>query len=544
MLTKYLQSSSVARLFSWARLPCKGSYIPYIRGMRQRFLITLITTVLCFAGRPAAHAGPAEQPPASPQPLSRLSDLVIPSDLGQLSQVSEDPAAGPAAKRLILIEDAHANYEGQKHLAGILDQLASRQGIRLILVEGGEGDLSLPGLRDGVNSVMPWLADAYLRDGKLSGEEYLYVTSSYPLTIWGVDDPALYEQQFAAFQETEPVREELGKSLAEIQAVIQQLKDQTPNEPLKRFQARTAAFAAGTIQFNEYAKELENFAQEAGFSFAPYPHLEALLNASRVEADLDREQVSREQREALGRIKAGVSSQIWEGLSAVAAQLKAGAVPPDAYYSRLDALLEEAGAGAGEFPELRRYLEYMALRAKSSGQAWWDELAAVQKELRERLIRTPDERRLIELADDAAICSRLLALQWDASDRDKANQRPETLRSTAWLPALHTYAARANIALPAVDGAALDQALGSSRRFYDIAERRDAELVRRALEKLDATGERTAVLIAGGFHTGRLVDRLTGHGVAVAVVTPWAGEGGGTSRYAELLKAKHDHRSR
>jgi len=89
------------------------------------------------------------------------------------------------------------------------------------------------------------------------------------------------------------------------------------------------------------------------------------------------------------------------------------------------------------------------------------------------------------------------------------------------------------------DPAALDAAIGRAVQFYEVAKARDVEMVRRALAAMDTKGERTAALIAGGFHTDDIRELLIAKGVAVAVITPEASDEDDHDRYSRILKFKY-----
>ena len=494
----------------------------------------------CVFGAPV-HAGLTEDAQAPQVRLSSLSQLVIPSDLGQISQLLEAPVPSQPARRLILIEDAHVNYEGQKHLAAILGRLASAYGVSLILVEGGAGDVSLSGLRRvGSKAAREAVAEGHLTDGTFTGAEYLDAASDLALTLWGVEDMELYEEQYASYLAVERVREQASETLRRLRRLIEELRARSPNEPLQRFESSQASFAEGSLKFSDYAAYLAQEAGRLGVSLNPYAHLRPLIEATRLEPQLNQEDVSREQRGALERARVSSSDEAWDAFKEAAERHKAGATAASAYYEALEALLKEARVDLAAFPALSRYLLYTSLRARSGGRAWWTELAQLERELRGTLAGSPEARELADLADRAARCERLLELAWTAEDRAAAARDPDALRFDAWRPMLRARAAQAGLPMPLLDAVPLEQALSQGLAFYEITARRDEAIVQRALEKMDAAGQGTAILIAGGFHTGNLTERLASRGVEVAVVTPWAGEGDDAARYASILKAKYE----
>ena len=84
----------------------------------------------------------------------------------------------------------------------------------------------------------------------------------------------------------------------------------------------------------------------------------------------------------------------------------------------------------------------------------------------------------------------------------------------------------------------LDTSLGRGLGFYDATNMRDASMATRSVWKMDELGEKTAVLIAGGFHADALVAGLNEKGVSVVVVTPSVGQENNQAKYETVLKVK------
>ena len=79
-------------------------------------------------------------------PAVDLSNITVPLEHGYLLSIS--PASNADAPVIIHIQEAHADPNTQAHLVAILEHVIQRYGLRLILVEGGAGDVSLSYFRD------------------------------------------------------------------------------------------------------------------------------------------------------------------------------------------------------------------------------------------------------------------------------------------------------------------------------------------------------------------------------------------------------------
>src|SRR5262245_1655554 len=99
--------------------------------MKDRFhAISLVSVVLAWLSSIASAS--------VEQSLSQL-----PRELGHLSAPTlAFSESNPSSPVIYIIQDAHGNEIAQRNVAAILDILASQHGLRLILVEGGEGDAS------------------------------------------------------------------------------------------------------------------------------------------------------------------------------------------------------------------------------------------------------------------------------------------------------------------------------------------------------------------------------------------------------------------
>lgn len=505
-------------------------------GNTRRVAVVWFVAILSVA-LPGAHG----QEPNFPKTPLRASELFVPHELGQVSQIREATNADASTKLLILIQDAHVNYEAQKHLADILDRLISAYGVKLVLVEGGEGDIGLSYLRErGSKAVRQQLAEEYLRSGVLSGEEYLDIVSEHPMTLWGIDDPALYDEHMQTFLELEESRKTTEQGMAQLRQAVERLKANAPNDALREFEAQQASFDAGTLNVSDYVNLLLRESERLGVKVDGYQNLQRLVDARKLEEQVKPDQVAQEQRQAVGRLRGHATEQELAHLKETADRLKAKQVDPSAFYQELESLMQRAGLRLTDFPHLADYTRYMRLKAELQPKVLWAEMGELQRQVKAKLASSSSQAELSSLGDRVTLCERLLKLDWTPEDYEAYRRQPEQIRISQWLRSLKQEAARLGVSveLPA-DSAVLDATLARAVRFYETAQKRDAELMRRTLDKMNAEHQQLAVVIAGGFHTDHLIDLFAKQSMHVAVVTPLAGQDHDEARYADVLKAKY-----
>lgn len=502
-------------------------------------LIVGALALLCL-GRAVARAQDAAQ--ARPQPrIPELSRLVIPQELGHVSHIQPAAHLTRTTKTLILIQDAHVNYEAQQHLAGILDRLAAEYGIRLVLVEGGYGDLSLSSLRGlGGPAARKRVADRYLQSGLISGEEYLQLVSDRDLQLWGVEDPALYDQAMALFLETEQIQQAAGQPLERLRRLIEQVRAQIPNEPLRAFEARRTAFEREELAFSAYLTGLAAEAERVDVALAQYPTLQRMLTVIQLEQSIEQEQLEREQRDVLEEIRRRADQAAVAKLLEAGRAIKAGTGTPEAFYQLLGSLMDQLHLAGDRVPQLSAYIRYVSLKEQAPSDRVLTELHALQEAVKQRLLTSPEEAGLIAMAEGVASYEELLHLRWSPEGYRAYQAHQDEWRVSRWLPVLQGVAARLQVPWTwEGDAEALDRQLQRPVRFYEASAARDEAIVQRTLEKLNAEGVSAAALIVGGFHTDQLRRLLAARGIQLAVVTPWVGKDTEDDRYRTVLKAKY-----
>src|SRR3989338_8493128 len=141
------------------------------------------------------------------------------------STILKEIHRGDSGTFIIHIQDAHVNYSGQANLAKALDTLMSKYKIGLVLVEGGTRDDTLTPIKQvAPPDVWKKVAKKFLMEGKISGEEYLNLTSDHPMKIMGIENKELYQKSLAAYADMAKQRPEILEYLKKIQYAVDKLK--------------------------------------------------------------------------------------------------------------------------------------------------------------------------------------------------------------------------------------------------------------------------------------------------------------------------------
>ncbi len=487
-------------------------------------------------------AGSKVEAAQTSQGLLDASDLAIPEDLGYVVETHRPtPSTSSHPALVIHIQEAHTNYEGQQHLAGILEHLIKQYGLRLILVEGGQGDVGLSYLRSyGPPETRKQVAGKYLKAGILSGEEYLDMVSDYPLILWGVEQQDLYQQNVEAFLKAEEVRDSLKPLVASVREAIELVKPKVQDPALQELDTKGQAFAKNALSLGDYVDVLGGLAKRANVPTDAYPHLARFLYVRKLEPLINRDQVQTEQRELLAALSERVSEATLDELIAQARQMKEGTLTREAFYQRLEQQATSVGLSLEAYPQLSRYVSYIKRSAQINPTTVAQELDQLATRLREALALSPIARQLSTVIEQVDLVDKLVDLRLTPQEYQRLQAMDLHEVGSAWVQFLNaqlTQQGLPNRTFPSLEP--LESALPTLQQFYTVAMQRDEALVDNALAKLIDSQQGLAVLITGGFHSPQITKLLTKQGVNVVVVAPKVTQATDERLYHAVLKYKN-----
>lgn len=404
------------------------------------------------------------------------------SDLGYVTETHWPKS--PESPIVVYICEAHGHYEAQKHIVGLLEHLIKQHGLKLILVEGSQGDVRLSHFRSyGPPENRREVAEKYLKLGILSAEEYLDVVSDYPLILWGIEKEDLYHQNDQAFEATEALRVHLKPALASVRQSIELLKVRLWEPTLTELEAKTNAFDEGHVSLAGYTDFLAGLVQRLGITEAEYPNFSHLLYMRQLERIIDFANVSPEQQ----------------------------------------ALLEELGQ----------------LEAQINISVLIDELERLAKRLRTTLASTSQSQKLVTINEQVKLIEKLLGIQLSPQESQQLDTLPIDGLASDWSSFLNGQLRAHDLASQTFTGLTeLEDGLPHAKRCYEIASLRQEAMVTNILGKLDETKERLAVLITGGFHAPRIIQCCKDRRIGLVVLQPKINQPINERLYRAVLKFK------
>ncbi len=484
----------------------------FLKTTAMTLAIALIAQDISWAAASLGERVPV-RPEAKGSGLAGLVANPLRIDLPAGTVQLKEAHAGSNGRLLVLIEDPHGNYEGQKNIAAAIRALSSTYGIRTVLLEGGSRRADLGSLRAVVGPRELKLgAEQLLREGILSGPEHLSLTGGADVELHGVENTRHYGAALLAYARVASVRGAASREWQEVRNALQAFKDRLyPDTLLDYERAKREAGADGSIRAIDGLLKL---ADAARVSLNAYPSFLKLKVLKWTDASMNYEALSLEQDALLRRLESGPRSQ---AAQALADGLGRAALPAER--ERLvRSLLDLA---EGEYPHLRRYAEYLGTFRGMD----WDALARESEELEARSYRQllPDEdaRKIALLGIYFDLIQKAFDLKLTSREFRQLRQNRKYFESGEWKSFLHKKSDQLgllDVRIP--ETAVLDRSWSLIRAFYTLVNLRDHSLVARAGRTLDASGQKAAVLIAGGYHTDHLKELLAQEGYGWAILTP------------------------
>jgi hypothetical protein len=526
-----------------------------IKSKNNKYILLILTVVaLCLAIYIARNFGTIAQYGAMRKPVVAVNtplsthdaisekDMPIPVNIpeGAGHLVEGYTAPGEGANVIIHIQDIHTNYEAQKNLSKILELMIKENGLKLIMVEGGWGDVSLSYLRSYADSERRQeVAEEYLREGKISGEEYLDIVSSYDITLEGIEDEELYKKNLDTFFEIETFRHEALAELEALSVVINQLKQKLFSPQLIELEKIKQDYDNENITLAEYYRYLHTMASRLHQNTAAYPNFARFMAVIESERAIQFPVVEKERAALIERLSKNLSKQELTTLVTKSLEFRLNKMTPIQYHTYLMNTADKAGEQTGRYTNLEKYIEYIRANETIDTAMLFEEADALLRAVEDALIKGAHQKQLYGISRSAQVLYNFLHIKLVPADFKYYKNNRDLFVTAGWIDFLTQQSERGRLRTTDVKSAyTLDKNLSALVRFYDLANVRDDAFVQNAIRLMERDDTTIAVLIAGGFHTPNLKQKFKEHGLSYVVVAPHTTQQTDPEQYRYILKYK------
>jgi hypothetical protein len=247
-------------------------------------------------------------------------------------------------------------------MADMLLALARDHGVQLAGLEGATGVFATDEFKPYPDQeAVKKVAAYFMKRDILGGPEYAALASEKPITLWGIEDPTLYQANVKAVRDSLAGRTEAETFLGSLTGALDHWKQTLYTEDLKSFDKNQTLYDQGHRGLGEYVQALATFAGQKGAVLSlNFPNTSLLLAALREEKNLDFAVVERDRQALVENLVEKLTQAELQGLLRRSVDLRGGKTSHNTYNGYLRILCERKGLSLSRYPSLTAYMHYVA----------------------------------------------------------------------------------------------------------------------------------------------------------------------------------------
>lgn len=454
-------------------------------------------------------------------------EIFIPESYGVIERSSFDKYL--STRFVILLKDAHCNYDAQHNIARILEVLVRDYKVDIVAIEGAVGFLDYTRFEKLENEIArEKMASDFVKKGILTGAEYLKIAKDGKITfsIYGIEDEKLYMDNFVAFRET---IEHLGETLIfidEVNRIVKSLKLRIYPEGLLAFDNKSTEYYENIMSLTDWVKNLKEESDRIGILMKDYPNILLTLDSVALEKGIDFKKVEIERAEAINSLEKILAEEDLKGMVQKSFLFRLGRIASKDYYVYLEKILNSGGLNPNErFPNLTRYIELVKLQSWINSNMLFEEVTRLEECIKKDMFQNNIQRQLNDISKKARILKGLFNLTLTREDIEYyRNHRAEFMPANL-LNFINIQAPIRDIPVSILlnNQGFLDKVnnvINDGEKFYNIAVERDTSLVENTLRVMEEKKKSSAVMVIGGFHTDGIIDLFEAKGIGYVVISP------------------------
>ncbi|MCK5218303.1 SIS domain-containing protein, partial [bacterium] len=230
--------------------------------------------------------------------------LAIPGKFGAVTKSHQGQD-----KLIVYIQDLHCHEEVQTNIAGIIDYLSKKYGLKMVGVEGASGRIDVSKLSGFPQAkVKAEVGRYFMKQGKITGPEYYAAIGKQRIHLEGIETQKYYQANQEGVKRF--LNNESQGYVYDLREMLEELKVQVYGKALRKHDQQRTRFRGGEQSLLSYAVYLYRAGRNAGLGMEIFPHLARYVSRRRnilpmnVDSDAlykEMERVERELRSGLYR---------------------------------------------------------------------------------------------------------------------------------------------------------------------------------------------------------------------------------------------------
>ncbi len=459
---------------------------------------------------------------------AEISKLKVPAEMGRI----EDSFKGKGDELVILVQDAHAIPDAQRSIQRLIDHFQKQYGVGLVGLEGVASPLDFQIFKSFPDKeLLKKTFQEYFEKSELTGAAAAALFNESKGLYHGIEDWKLYEEGLGFYLESLRKQPELLEKLSNLENQLRAKKEKTYSKKL---------FEIDQIlkKFHENKSDLLNVLKLLSAIKPPAEHseLDIILEAGE---DHESQNIEMEVKAIAKKIEADLKSKPMisltqplsptgrgqgEGLSLFFEKKQAfqtSQISAAMFGLYLKEVADREGVPVNVTGKLLHFIESQKQMRDIEGTKFFRDFEHYAAEIKETLFQTQKERELDLEGHRLDVLGRAVRLELSCEDWNELKVTPTSL-----LPRK----------VGEEIGGGID--LTSHRRFYENATKRDQAFLDNLSSLMRKNKTKSALLVAGGFHTQSLTERLKKNNTSYFLLKPQMNSVPKNNLYREHMQGK------
>lgn len=485
----------------------------------------------------------AEEKKTEPLTAQYINKISIPEEIGLIKEVSI-PDESKIDELIIYIQDAHCLYEAQMNICKIVKTMVENYGVKLINVEGTAGLIDTkPFSAFNDRKVKLDFADYFMKQGKITGPEYLSITSDLEFTIFGIENDDLYAENYTAYMNTLEYKDRVTAFTSKIIERLDKLKEHLFSPELLELDKQSRKYNNREMEFADYATYLEDYAEKRKIDLSQFKNFILQAKARKLEKEMDFKKIE-EQRSALIEEFQKVLESKQAELNAIVQKsfsFKTREINADAYYKFLLESAKANNINLKNYELVVKYAEYLGYYNSIDKSLIVDEIVEVENFIKSAIYKNDREKELDRISRVMKVLNLLFKLEVVKADYKFFKENQNEFNYLAAKDFILKNGPQFNVYLGFdVDNDLIAKHIKYVVEFYEAALKRDHVLIENSLNRMKQDKTDRFVLVTGGFHTEGLTRILREQKKCYILIAPRITNPNAPSMYEEVMKAQAD----
>lgn len=500
-----------------------------------KLAVICIFTVQALCAQGFAEEAHTYFSPVQDTSAINIKDILIPTRLGFV----DGEFSGTSGKTVFLIKDAHCDYAAQKTIASIIDWIVSRYGVTLVNLEGGSGEYDFRAIdkidnEEAKRSVL----EEHLNQGKISGPEYYRILNNDKVSLAGIEDAYLYQENLASYHNIILYRDKVEAFIAAISKILIKERDKVFSEEFKYFDDTTERYANNEIDIASYIVYLSKTAREKNQDIRDYPNILKMAKVLLLEKSIDFQEADSQKENIVKELSGRISRYERFKLLEKTARFYDGDISDAEFYSFLADKARSVGIEEDSFKSFFAYAKYADIYFNVDKAGLFDELNRLEKALESSMLAGEDEQYLAEQFEQVRLLKKALSLRLDPYS---LNQLKSVIDIESLVNFAREHIQDAEYRILEENAVYLAQSYSSIMVFYYLANKRDEAFLRNIRENMLDANTDVSIVVTGGFHYESLGKLLREEGISYISVNPsFKNKEGYINPYLDIISGKTD----